>query len=214
VNELTRGLLMTLTSFFIASAAVPRPLHGQLRLETTPHLGFYLPIGVAAEQPGAGGSAVVNARDIGAGVAGLSMALMGSRAGIEIGFGYSPSMVAVTNDGTITDQASSVLLGYARLPLRSALPKKAWSFYVAPGLGVVSHQGKAWDGFRSPTHAAAVLGIGAQLGSNQAGMRARFEVTDYLSWSDFDGGLPRQPSRRPYHALVCTVGVAVPITRR
>lgn len=193
------------------------PLTAQLRLEATPLVGMYIPLGALVDQTSADGSNVLRKRQVGTLVGGARFGVRtGEHAAIELSLAYSPSMVAVTDAFSTVDRNAGVLFASVRAPfeLTAQSAQTDWYFHAGPGVGVVARGGGAWAGYEGVMDPAFVMAGGARLHVKRSRLAFRLEIEDFVTWASFNDGLPSRTQPSVHHDLVWSMGIILPLAGR
>jgi hypothetical protein len=201
-----------------AGAALwPRPVRAQVEL--SPVIGMYWPIGEWTQQTDGGTGFVPRRHQIPAAVVGARLAVSASkRLAFEGTVGFSPSQVAVSTEGGISDIRAGVLLASARALFKVATladgtpdDRAGWDVMLGAGAGLVHRGGSAWENTSGVNAPAVVLTAAAR--TELAGpVMLRFGVEDFVSWAQFNKGLPGQMRARLHHDLITSLGVVIRLT--
>jgi hypothetical protein len=186
------------------------------QLQFNPSLGFYVPHGrPLLTQSGANGTEVRRKQAVGAPVfttrAGLTVSPM---LGVEASLSYSPGLIAVHSaTGRVEDITAGLVLLSARTLFRVA-ESNSFEAHLTSGVGMVTRIGTAWSDTPAKPAIAFVLGGGGLVpltARGTDGVAIRFDLEDYLSFAQF--GLPdgTRSKAHPYHDLVWSLGLAIPI---
>jgi hypothetical protein len=131
---------------------------------------------------------------------------------------FSPSPVAVSSNGRTTDVAGAVLLASVRALVNvTSLPDghpddpTTWHLMLGAGAGLVHRGGPAWENTSGVTAPALVLTAAARTRIT-ASLSWRVSLEDFISWAQFDRGLPSQTRARVHHDLVASLAVALRVT--
>ena len=194
----------------LAVAAV-WPATARAQVELVPSLGFYWPIGGWTQQQDDGSGFPPLYRQLSAVLFGTRLSVRLSRSiAIEGTLGATPSQVAVSTAAGTTDFNGGVYLASARAVLTVASviegprhDQVRWNFFLGAGAGLVHRAGTAWQNTSGVTAPALVLEAGAGVGT------FRITVEDYVSWAQFNGGLPSQTRARMHHDLIGSLGFAL-----
>lgn len=215
-----RRLQHTLVAALAAVAFWPCILSAQV--EVAPALGTYIPLGGGWTQESDGGTGFApNRRQRAAHMLATRVSVWTSRRlAFEGTVAYSPSQVAVSVDGRTTDIAGGVLLASARALFKLTTLKDGyaddpthWDVIVGAGGGLVHRGGTAWENTKGVTVPAAVLTavVAAPLAGS---LTWRVGLEDFISWTQFDAGLPSQTRARLHHDLIGSLAVVVPLAGR
>jgi hypothetical protein len=199
----------------VAGAALwPLPVRAQVEL--APVIGMYWPIGEWTQQSDGGTGFATRRHQIPAAVVGARLAVSTSkRLALEGAVAFSPSQVAVTTQGGISDIRAGVLLASARALFKVATladgtpdDRVGWDVMLGAGPGLVHRGGSAWENTSGVTAPAIVLSAAA--GTHVGGsVTFRFGLEDFVSWAQFDRGLPSQMRARQHHDIIGSLGVLV-----
>lgn len=195
---------------------MPRSANAQ-KVEFTPVLGMYTPMGLLVEGRDPVDNSLFRRRQLGALSTGARIGLRTSNMfGIESSFMISPSQVAITDRTRTTDIAGPVALASIRgvFKVNGELGQGAWSFHLAPGLGVVHRYGSAWQSSSSQTDRAYVLAAGWRLGRLHSDRAFRFDVEDYVTRFSFNNSDTQPTSARLHHDVMWSFGLAIPVKGR
>jgi hypothetical protein len=196
---------------FISAA----PATAQVQL--SPSFGVYIPHGVPLlEERGVAGGEGLRKQAVGAPVF-TTRASMGlsSLLGIEATLSYSPGLIAVHSTGRVDDVSAGLVLASARTIFRLTPESTTkFSIHAATGVGVVTRIGSAWSDTPANPAFALVLGAGARapLTNKGTGPAFRVDLEDYLSWAQFELEDGTRTKAHPYHDLVWSIGLSIPIS--
>jgi hypothetical protein len=204
-----RNQLFTAIGFAIAIAIVPLTASAQA-VRVSPALGIYLPIGGALiVEPGFEKHQIQTGLLFGR-VAVETRQLLS----LEAEFGYGKGMVAIRDTArprVVSDIRASLWTADVRGLLRlTDESTKLIVPYLGVGGGLVGRSGEAYADTPAKTRGAAVLLAGgtATTGRRGRGPRIRFEIADYLTWSQFNEGLPTQTRGRMVHDIIWSFGLS------
>jgi len=206
---------LVLVSLALCSVPLPRPAAAQTditpaRIEITPTIGMYVPVGVLIKGDVANGGET--RQQVAAGLIGFRIAAWPTRRlGLEGGVTFSPSQVAVSSSTGTTDVTGSVVLANARAVVALSPRAALWAFHVGAGAGVVRRAGSAWQTTFGGTAPALVLAFGARSRMRRSAVAMRLELEDYILFDQFDQGAPNQTGARVHHDITWSLGVTVPI---
>jgi hypothetical protein len=188
------------------------------QVQFSPSFGVYIPHGVPLlDQKGAAGEDGLRKQAVGAPVfttrAGLPLS---SLLGIEATLSYSPGLIAVhSTGGRVDDISAGLVLASVRTIFRLT-PESAtkFSIHAASGVGMVTRIGSAWSDTPASPAFAVVLGAGAKapLTNKGTGLAFRIDLEDYLSWAQFELEDGTRTKARPYHDLVWSIGLSIPVS--
>lgn len=208
----------TIRCAVVGAALVFLAAHATAQVQFSPSFGVYIPHGVPLlEERGVGGSEGLRKQAVGAPVfttrAGMALS---SLLGLEATLSYSPGLIAVhSSTGRVDDISAGLVLASARTIFRLT-PESAtkFSIHAASGVGVVTRIGNAWSDTPASPAFALVLGAGAKapLTNKGTGPSFRVDLEDYLSWAQFELEDGTQTKARPYHDLVWSIGLSIPIS--
>jgi hypothetical protein len=177
------------------------------------HAAFYNPFGSVTGPP-------IEKRPLASVGGGVDAIVWTSR---RLGFAgrvmYAPSRVAVIQPGNVVDREASVILANARVlfavtPLAVAgAPVPPWSVYVGAGAGLVSRSGGIWMYASGLTSPALVWTVGVQTPGG-ARYTLRFDMEDYISRAQFNGGMPDATVARVHHDLAFSLSVTYRVRSR
>jgi hypothetical protein len=203
----------------LAAGAALWPLPVRAQVELSPVIGMYWPIGEWTQQTDGGTGFVPRRHQIPAGVLGARLAVSASkRLAFEGTVAFSPSQVAVSTEGGISDIRAGVVLASARALFKVATladgtpdDRMGWDVMLGAGAGLVHRGGSAWENTSGATAPAVVLTAAAR--THIAGpVMLRFGVEDFVSWAQFNKGLPSQMRARLHHDLITSLGVVIRLT--
>jgi len=198
----------------VLAALWPSPAPAQVEL--APALGTYLPIGGWTQQSDGGTGYVPRRRQLAAHLVGARLTAWASgKLGLEGSLAISPSRVAVSTDGNTVDINGGVFLASARALYKvttlvdgRADDRTRWDLIIGAGAGVVHRSGSAWANTSGVTAPAFLLTTAVR--TRLAGSLAwRVSLEDFVTWAQFDKGLPSQTRSRMHHDLVATLSVVV-----
>lgn len=128
--------------------------------------------------------------------------------------------MALQTAGHITDVPGGVMLASARALFTVAsladgdpTDQMNWDLTLGAGGGLVHRGGSAWDNKTGATAPAAVLSAGVRTRVAGAVM-FRIGMEDFISWAQFDKGLPTQMRPGVHHDLTTTLGVILRVGGR
>ena len=207
---------------YIVVIVLPAALAGLLpsavpaQVDLAPTLGTYIPIGGWTQQSDGGTGYFLRRRQLAAHLVGARLtAWASSKLGLEGSLAITPSQVAVSTEGNTVDIDGGVTLASARAlykftTLVDGQPdnRTHWDLMVGAGAGVVHRSGSAWAHTNGVTAPAFLFT--AAVRTRLAGALAwRVSLEDFVSWAQFDKGLPSQTRSRMHHDLVATLSVVV-----
>ena len=201
-----------------AALVLSTAAHSTAQIHFSPSFGVYIPHGVPLlEQRGAAGEDGLRKQAVGAPVfttrAGTSLSTL---LGIEAAVSYSPGLIAVhSTGGRVDDISAGLVLASVRTIFRLT-PESTTKFSVhaLSGVGVVTRVGSAWSDTPSNPAFALVLGAGAKapLTNKGTGPAFRIDLEDYLSWAQFELEDGTRSKAHPYHDLVWSIGLSIPVS--
>lgn len=173
-------------------------------------MGIYLPLTPLFElDPPADGE--LRRRSVGQVILGARVGIGVSRhVALELGAGFSPTLVAVERETSTIDVASRLLLLNARAAY-SFQPSSSWSFFLAPGFGLIARSGRAWKAISGTTDPAFTLGLGFSSRIDPSRVRIRVEIEDFISWAQFDGTRGGQTESHLHQDLTFSLAIQVPL---
>ena len=196
----------------VALATTVVPLSpAQAQVEVTPAIGYYNAVGGWTQQEDDGTGYPPLRRQLGALLFAARLSFpVGSRVSLQANFGVTPSQVAVSTASGTVDINAGVFLARAGALFKVLTlmdgpehRREQWDMLLGAGVGVVHRAGTAWQNTRGVTAPTFVLEGGFAVGT------FRLMLEDYISWAQFDGGLPSQTRARMHHDLVGTLGFAL-----
>jgi hypothetical protein len=211
-NPIQNAVVVALAA---AGAALwPSPAPAQVEVATA--LGIYWPVGDWTQQSDGGTGFAPRRHQIPAALLGARLIVPTSkRLALEGTFAFSPSQVAVSTGAGIKDITAGVLLASARAVFKVATlvdgdpgDRMNWDLLLGAGAGVVHRGGSAWENTSGVTAPAITLSAAA-LTRLAGSVRLRFGVEDFVSWAQFDKGLPSQMRARVHHDIIGSLGVVV-----
>jgi hypothetical protein len=203
----------------LAAGAALWPLPARAQVELAPVIGMYWPIGEWTQQSDGGTGFAPRRHQIPAAVLGARLAVSTSkRLAFEGTVAFSPSQVAVSTEGGISDIRAGVLLASARALFKVATladgtpdDGMGWEVMLGAGAGLVHRGGSAWENTSGVTAPAVVLTAATR--THIAGpVMLRLGVEDFVSWAQFDKGLPSQMRARLHHDVIGSLGVVIRLT--
>ena len=192
------------------------PSIASAQVEIGPAIGTYLPLGGWVQQSDGGTGYNPKRRQLAAHLFGARVTAWASRKlGLEGSVVITPSQVAYSTEGSTVDIDGGVLLAGARAVYKFSTlvdghpeDRTHWDLIVGAGAGVVHRGGSAWENTRGVT--APTLLLTTAVRTRLAGSLAwRVSLEDFVSWAQFDKGLPSQTRSRMHHDLVATLSVVV-----
>jgi len=187
------------------------------QIQFSPSLGFYVPHGRPLLSEMTSGVETRRKQAVGAPVfttrASTGLSQMAS---LEASLSYSPGLIAVHSaSGRVEDISAGLVLLSARTLLRlTPETNTRFAIHVTSGVGMVTRIGSAWSDTPAKPAFAFVLGGGglAPLTSRgTTGIAIRFDLEDYLSWAQFQLEDGTQSKAHPYHDLVWSLGLNIPL---
>jgi hypothetical protein len=195
-------------AFVAALLCATTPAAAQARLEATPYIGVYMPIGILIEDLDANNEPHLRVREVGGLLTGGRLGLqLDGLFSIEVGVAQSRTDLEVREPYRTLDYSSRVLLGAVRTPLRLPVGHGV-TFHIAPGIAVVSRDGEAWGGYTGTVDIAALGSVGARFAIGR-GLAFRVEIEDYLTRAHFNEGLLTETRPKLHHALAWSFGAAL-----
>jgi hypothetical protein len=192
--------------------------HSTAQIQFSPSFGVYIPHGAPLiEQRAASGEESLRKQAVGAPVfTGRASTSLSSLLAFEAALSYSPGLIAVHSTGGRVDDVSAGLVMASARTIFRLTPESAtrFSIHALSGIGVVTRIGSAWSDTPTNPAFALVLGAGAKapLTNKGNGLAFRVDLEDYLSWAQFDLGDGTRTKARPYHDLVWSIGLSIPVT--
>jgi hypothetical protein len=135
-------------------------------------------------------------------------------AGLEASLSYSPALIAVhSGNGRVDDRTGGLVLASARgVILLTPQSSTKFSLHAASGLGMVYRTGSGWSDTPAKPAFAIVLSGGLRVPfSPRSGLAFRADLEDYLSWAQFELQDGTRSRARPYHDLLWSLGLAIPL---
>jgi hypothetical protein len=136
-------------------------------------------------------------------------------AALEASVSYSPALIAVHSaNGRVDDRSAGLMLVSARgVFLLTPESSTRFSLHAASGLGMVYRMGSGWTDTPASPAFAIVLSGGLRIPlSPRSGLAFRADLEDYLSWAQFELPDGTQSRARPYHDLLWSLGIAIPLS--
>lgn len=199
-----------------AAGVVCCPSPAPAQIEMGPAVGLYWPIGGWVAQSDGGTGFAPRRRQVTAGIVAARITVWtADRLALEGTFAFSPSQVAVSTETGTTDVTAGVILASARALFKVTTiadgdpgDRMNWDVMLGAGAGVVNRGGSAWENTSGVTTPAIVLtaAVRTQLTGT---VMLRLGVEDFVSWAQFDKGLPSQMRARLHHDMIGTMGVVV-----
>ncbi len=188
------------------------------QFQFSPSLGFYVPHGrpLLTENSVTGGEAR-RKQAVGAPVFTTRVATgLSTMASVEASLSYSPGLIAVhSSSGRVEDLSAGLVLLSARTLLHlTPETNTRFAVHVTSGVGMVTRIGSAWSDTPAKPAFAIVLGAGglAPLTARGTyGIAIRFDLEDYLSWAQFQLQDGTRSRAHPYHDLIWSLGLAIPL---
>ena len=188
------------------------------QFQLSPGFGVYIPHGVPLlTESGATSGETLRKQAVGGPVfttrAGFSLSRL---AGLEASLSYSPALIAVHSAGGQVDDRSAGLVLLSARTLFRLTPESTtkFSIHAASGVGMVTRIGHAWSDTPTKPAFALVLGAGAMAPLTPRGGTAfRIDLEDYLSFAQFELSDGTRSKAHPYHDLVWSLGLAIPISK-
>jgi hypothetical protein len=185
----------------------------------SPGFGVYVPHGVPLlTENGASGTETLRKQAVGGPVfttrAGFSLSRL---AAVEASVSYSPALIAVHSaSGHVEDRSAGLVLLSARSLFRLTPESTTrFSIHAASGVGMVTRIGNAWSDTPTKPAFALVLGAGAMAPlTPRGGTSFRIDLEDYLSFAQFELADGTRSKAHPYHDLVWSLGLSIPISKR
>jgi hypothetical protein len=203
----------------VTAGALVLPRTATAQFELAPTIGMYLPLGGWTQITDGGTGFAMQRRHLSAHIWGARLSSWpGERVGIEGYVGFTPSQVAVsTADGT-TDVRAGVVITSARLMYKLATlqdghqkhedARLTWDVLLGVGGGILHRYGNAWENTSGVTAPALVLMAGLRT-KLSGSMTWRVSLEDYVSWAQFDRGLPSQTRGRTHHDLLLSLAIVM-----
>lgn len=197
---------------FVALAITAAPISPALaQVEVIPALGYYNAVGGWTQQEDDGSGYPPLRRQLGTALVAARLSVpIASRVSLQATFAVTPSQVAVSTASGTVDINAGVFLARAGALFKVLTlmdgpehRREQWDLLLGAGVGVVHRAGTAWQDTRGVTAPTIVLEGGFAVGT------FRLMLEDYISWAQFDGGLPSQTRARIHHDLVGTLGFAL-----
>jgi hypothetical protein len=116
----------------------------------------------------------------------------------------------------VEDQSANLVLASMRAVFRLSTegPRKV-GFHLGSGIGLVNRGGDAWADTPQGTAFAFVASAGGRAQLNpRRGISFRLELEDYISWARFRLEPGSQSRGRPYHDLIWSLGLNIPLSVR
>lgn len=211
----------TLRVALAAAGAALWPSAAPAQVELSPAIGLYWPIGEWTQQSDGGTGFTARRHQIPAAVVGARLTVSASKLlAFEGSFAFSPSQVAVSTEGGIHDITAGVILTSARAMFNVAKlvdgqpeDRVAWDLKFGAGVGLVHRGGSAWENTSGVTAPAIVFSAAARTpiaGSVMLGLG----LEDFVSWAQFDKGLPSQMRARMHHDFIVSLSMVVQVGGR
>ena len=194
---------------FVALATTAVPISpAQAQVEVIPALGYYNAVGGWTQQEDDGSGYPPLRRQLGTALVAARLSVpIASRVSLQATFAVTPSQVALSTASGTVDINAGVFLARAGALFKVLTlmdgpehRREQWDMLLGAGVGVVHRAGTAWQDTRGVTAPTIVLEGGFAVGT------FRLMLEDYISWAQFDGGLPSQTRARIHHDLVGTLG--------
>lgn len=186
------------------------PHRAAAQIEITPAIGMYVPVGNLFKGDLQNGAET--RQQVASGLIGFRVAAWTNRRlGLEGGFAFSPSQVAVTRSSGTHDVTGGVVLANARAVYALSPYEALWGFRVAAGVGVVHRSGSAWETTLGGTAPALALAFSARSRMRKTNVTMRLELEDYILFNAFDQELPYTTGAKIHHDMTWSIGVNVPI---
>jgi hypothetical protein len=182
---------------------------------------MYFPVGGWTQQSAGGTGFAPRRQQIPAALVGARLTTHASeRLALEGTFAFSPSQVAVNSGARITDVTGGVLLASARALFKVTTlvdgdpgDSMSWDLTLGAGAGLVHRGGSAWQNMSGVTAPAVALSAAAR--TRLAGsVTLRLGVEDFVSWAQFDRGLPSQMRTRVHHDIIGSLDVVIRVAGR
>ena len=195
----------------VAVTVVAGPAPAAAQVQLVPALGFYQPLGGWTQQEDDGTGFPPLRRQLGTAIVEARLSVpMSPRLAVQVGFGVTPSQVAVSTASGTVDINAGVYLGSARVQYTVATftdgpshDRVRWDFLLGLGAGVVHRAGTAWENTTGVTAPSLIVEGGFAVGM------FRLMLEDYMSWAQFNGGQPDQTRARMHHDLVGSFGFSL-----
>jgi len=216
-NRLPNTLMVALA----AAGAALWPSRAPAQVELSPAIGLYWPIGEWTQQSDGGTGFTSRRHQIPAVALGARLTVSASKLlAFEGSFAFSPSQVAVSSAGGINDITAGVFLASARAMFNVAKladghpdDQVAWDLKFGAGVGLVHRGGSAWENTSGVTAPAIVFSAAAR--TPLAGpVMLGLGLEDFVSWAQFDKGLPSQMRARLHHDIIGSLSVVVRVGGR
>jgi hypothetical protein len=210
-----RGYALSITACTVVALLAPSSIKAQIRsgfqVRINPSLGVALPFG----GPLINEARLEKNKVMAALFSTRIMVSPGRRFGVEASVALSRGLVAVRDSADFVRDipAMLVLTGIKGVMRINPGIRDGVGLHIGAGPGFISRSGRAWIDTRpkGPTMAWIISGGGSARLSPRSSIVFRVELEDYISWAQFNVGLPTETRALLHHDLIWSLGLTITI---